>query len=110
MDSLPKHGGKDPEQKEKLGMQLDKNLVAAQFATRWAQKFALRLTCLADQLEVGGIADMIWEIIGEILQSWVRVGFWRDNATIQESPSSINYGKCKDRANWQARKDAVASP
>jgi hypothetical protein len=33
MDYLPKHGGKDPKQKEKLGMQLDKNLVAAQFAT-----------------------------------------------------------------------------
>jgi hypothetical protein len=31
----------------------------AQFATRWEHKFALRLTCLADQLEVGGIADMI---------------------------------------------------
>jgi hypothetical protein len=29
MDSLPKHRGKDPEQKEKLEMQLDKNLVAA---------------------------------------------------------------------------------
>jgi hypothetical protein len=29
MDSLSKHEGKDIEQKEKLGMQLDKNLVAA---------------------------------------------------------------------------------
>jgi ABC-type antimicrobial peptide transport system ATPase subunit len=58
MNFLPKYGEKDPEQKEKLGMQLDKNLVAAQFATRWVQKFVLRLTYLADQLEVGGIADM----------------------------------------------------
>jgi hypothetical protein len=110
MDYLPKHGGKDPKQKEKLGMQLDKNLVAAQFATWWAQKFVLRLTCLADQLNVGRIADMIWEIIGEILRSWVRVGFWRDSTTVRESLSSINCDKCKDRANWQARKAALASP
>jgi hypothetical protein len=31
MDSRPKYGEKDPEHKEKLEMQLDKNLVAAQF-------------------------------------------------------------------------------
>lgn len=34
MDSLPKQRGKDPEQNVKLGiLQLDKNLVAAQFGT-----------------------------------------------------------------------------
>jgi len=35
-------------------MQLEENLVAAQFATLWTQKFALRFTRLADQLVVMG--------------------------------------------------------
>jgi hypothetical protein len=50
--SIPKHGGMVPESKEleEVGMQLEENLVTAQLATWWAQKFALRLIELANQL------------------------------------------------------------
>jgi hypothetical protein len=41
---FPKQGGKEPELRDIVGMQLEENLVAAQFATLWAQKFALRFT------------------------------------------------------------------
>jgi len=33
---FPKREGKEPELREREGMQLDENLVAAQFATLWA--------------------------------------------------------------------------
>jgi hypothetical protein len=69
MDFL-KQGGKEPELKEKVGMQLDKNLVATRFVTLWAQKFALWLTWLADQLVVKGMVDRIQETMDAILQSW----------------------------------------
>jgi len=57
-------------------MQPENNLVAAHFATWWAQKFALRLTELADQLVVDGIRECIWEIVVAIRQSFVIKGFW----------------------------------
>jgi hypothetical protein len=90
-------------------MQLDKSLVTTQFTTWWVYKFALRLTWLADYVEVDGITDRIWEIVEEILQSCVREGLWRDNATTRESHSIINYDRLKDKANWQARKADLAS-
>lgn len=91
-------------------MQLDVNLVAAQFAIWWAQKFALRLMWLADQLVVVGVSEKIWDITEEILQSCVRLGFWRDSVTTRESHSKMKCRSSKDKAKWQARRAAVASP
>jgi len=91
-------------------MQPENNLVAAHFATWWAQKFALRLTELADQLVVDGIRECIWEIVVAIRQSFVIKGFWRARVTVVESPSRINEVAFVEIANLVASSAARASP
>jgi hypothetical protein len=70
VEYIPKHGGMVPESKEQgdVGMQLEENLVAAQLATWWAQKFALRLIVLANQLVEDGMVEKKSERIDEIRQ------------------------------------------
>jgi len=91
-------------------MQLNVNLVAVQFVTCWAQKFALLLTQLADQLVFVGVSDKIWDITNEILQSYLRLGFWRDSVTTRKSHSKMKCWNSKDKAKRQVRKADVASP
>jgi hypothetical protein len=91
-------------------MQPENNLVAAHFATWWAQKFALRLTELADQLVVDGIRECIWEIVVAIRQSFVIKGFWRARVTVVESPSRINEVAFVEIANLVTSSAARASP
>jgi hypothetical protein len=52
-----------------MGMLPDENLVAAQCATEWAQKFALLLTFRALQEEEVRIESSVSNIMGEIRQS-----------------------------------------
>lgn len=65
---------------------------------------------LVDQLVVIGVSEKIWDITEEILQSCVRLGFWRDSVTTKESPSKMKCRSSKDKAKLQARRAAVASP
>jgi hypothetical protein len=75
-------------QKE-VGMQLEVNLVATQFAILRAQKFALRLILLTNQLVEEGIVVEKSEIIDEIHQSCVIVGLLMTRLTVRESPSKV---------------------
>jgi hypothetical protein len=52
-------------------------LAAAQRATEWAQKFALRLTFLVSQKEVGGMMSKEDIIMGEIRQSEIEEDWLR---------------------------------
>jgi hypothetical protein len=52
-----------------MGMLLEKNLVAAQCATRWAQKFAFLTILLAFQEEKAGMDPNVLIIKEEIFQS-----------------------------------------
>jgi hypothetical protein len=109
-DFFPKHGGKEIGKQEGEGMQLEENLIAAQDATWWAQKFALRLIWLADQLVEDGIVEKKSDITDEIRQSCVIEGLLMARVTIRESPSKITDGSLRDRDNWAARRAAEASP
>jgi hypothetical protein len=93
-----------------MGMQPEWILVAAQDAAWWAQKFALRLTWLADQLDVGGIIEYMWDMVEAIRQYWVMDGFWSARVTVRESPSKIKEEIPIERANKVAKRAALASP
>ena len=52
-----------------MGMQPDKPLAAAQYATWWAQKFALSLIFLAFQLDEAGSIEIVSDMIFSMDQS-----------------------------------------
>jgi desulfoferrodoxin (superoxide reductase-like protein) len=85
-------------------------LAAAQRATEWAQKFALRLTFLASQKEVEGIVSKEVIIMGEILQSIFDEEWFIAWMTTAESPSRMNLSKLKEQAKEIANCAVKASP
>jgi hypothetical protein len=109
-ESFPKHGGKDMDRGERMGMQPEWILVAAQFATWWGQKFALRFTWLAFQLTVCGIVAWMMEMMKAIRQSVVIAGCWIAIVKLRESPSKIKDDNPNEATKRAARRAVVASP
>jgi hypothetical protein len=85
-------------------------LAAAQRATEWAQKFALRVTFLASQKEVEGIFSKEVIIMGEIRQSEIEEVWLRAWITTAESPSRMNLSNFKEQAREIANCAANVSP
>jgi hypothetical protein len=109
-ESFPKYGGKDMDRGEMMRMQSEWILVATQFATWWAQKFALRFTWLAFQLAVCGMVVWMIEMMEAIRQSIVIAGCWIAIVTLWESPSKIKDDNPNEAAKRAAKRAAVASP
>lgn len=96
--SVPLSKGINKRDWVEMGMHSEKHPDATHFATWWAQKLALLMIFLASQEERAGIEDKISEIMGEIFQSKMRLGYERLVITIREA------------ANRAARRAAKASP
>jgi hypothetical protein len=94
----------------KMGMQLEKTLATAQYATWWAQKFALLLIVLASHLKEGRRRANLSIICFSICQSVMMAENCKTDITMRESPSILKFVKCKEAAREAARRASCASP
>jgi hypothetical protein len=88
----------------------EKDLVAAQRATWWAQKFALLEILWAFQEEEAEMEPTVFMMREEILQFWVIDGLCKAEMTTCESPSKIKGSRWWDEAIETANLAARASP
>jgi hypothetical protein len=79
-----------------VGMQPEKTRDAAQYATWWAQKFALLCIFFASQREAVGNKAKVLAIRESIFQSMVMVGEVSAAITILESPSRVKNFSCRE--------------
>jgi hypothetical protein len=93
-----------------MEMHPERTIAVTQYATWWAQKFALQLIFLASHLEEGGRRANVSIISFSICQFVMMMGNCKADITMRESPSILKFVKCKEATREPAKRALCASP